>query len=78
MNDNSKQSITLIINDKESELVAKFNLKKGINNIQMKINNKLTNLHKMFYDSESLENIEELKYLNSENVNNFFIYFLWL
>ena len=46
-----------------------------MNNIQMKINNKLTNLNSMFFRSQSLENIEELKYLNTENVNDFSLMF---
>ena len=37
----------------------------------MIIKNKLTNLEFMFYDCISLENIDELKYLDTKNVNNF-------
>ena len=69
--ENNKDNITLIINGKKSVLIDKYELKKGSNNIQMIINKKLTNLEYMFYHSVSLENIEELKYLNTENGNNF-------
>ena len=68
---NNKDKIELIINDQKSELISKTNLKKGINNIQLRILNKLTNLEYMFSGACSLKNIEELKYLNTEEVNNF-------
>ena len=69
--ENNKDNITLIINDKKSELVSTYNLKKGKNNIQMIINNNLTNLEYMFKDAKSLENIEGLENLNTKNVSNF-------
>ena len=69
--DNNKDNIKLIINDKPSKLISKYNLKEGINNIQIIIINKLTNLEEMFYDCISLQNIEELKYLNTKEINNF-------
>jgi len=68
---NNKDNITLIINGKKSELINVYNLQKGRNNIQMIIHNQLTNLESMFSYGISLENIEELKYLNTEKVSNF-------
>ena len=69
--ENNKDNIALIINGKESKLISEFNLNEGRNNIQMIIKNKLTNLEGMFSNCISLENIDELKYLNTKNVNNF-------
>ena len=68
---NNRDNITLIINGEKSELVEEYELKNGRNNIQIIINNQLTNLKDMFRNVISLENIEELKYLNTEKVNNF-------
>ena len=68
---NNKNNIELVINGKKSELIDKYNLKEGINNIQMIILSKITNLGYMFYDCISLINIEELKNLNTKEVNNF-------
>ena len=45
---NNKDNISLIINGKKSELIKEYNLQKGRNNIQMIINNQLTNLESMF------------------------------
>ena len=42
-----------------------------MNNIDLIILNKLTNLEGMFLGVCSLKNIEELKYLNTKEVNNF-------
>ena len=42
-----------------------------MNNIQLIILNKLTNLEGMFSGICFLKNIEELKYLNTKEVNNF-------
>ena len=70
--ENNKDNIKIIIiNDKKYELMKKYDLKEGINNIQLIIINKLTNLEYMFYDCKSLKNIEELKYLNTKEVNNY-------
>ena len=69
--ENNKDNINLIINGKESELVDEYFLKEGENNITIRLKNTLTNLSNMFYFCESLYNIEELKYLNTENVTDF-------
>ena len=74
--ENNKENIKLVINGEKSELIEKYNLKIGINNIQLIIINTLTNLECMFYNCKSLKNIEELKYLNTEEVNNF-SYMFW-
>jgi len=74
--ENNKDNIKLIINGRESKLIEKYNLKKGVNNIELIILNKLTNLEGMFYKVFSLKNIEELKYLNTKEVNNF-SYMFW-
>ena len=60
---NNFKNIKLNINGKESSLVHEFKLKKGKNNIKMIIMHKLTNLEYMFYECESLINIDELKFL---------------
>ena len=51
--------------------MLEYELKEGIINIQLIIINKFTNLEKMFTKCVSLKNIEELKYLNTKEVNNF-------
>ena len=68
---NNKDNIKLIINGIESNLIEKYELKESMNNVQLIINKPLTNLEDMFFNAKSLKNIEELKYLNTEKVNNF-------
>ena len=68
---NNKNNIDLIINGKKSELISKYKLQKGKNNIEIIIKNNLTNLEYIFYKCNKLKNIDELKYLNTENVTNF-------
>ena len=51
--------------------MAEYNLKKGKNNIKMIIKNKITNLSKMFYECYEIEDIKELRYLNTKYCNNF-------
>ena len=69
---NNKENIILKINGIiENNLTEKFNLKEGINNIQIIIINKLINLESMFFNVISLKNIDELKYLNTKEVSNF-------
>ena len=68
---NNEKNIELMINVKKCELSYNYNLEEGINNIQIKIKNKITNLENMFKRCISLINIEELKYLNTKKVNNF-------
>ena len=55
---NNKNNITLRINGKKSELIEEYELKKGYNNVQIIINNKLVNLECMFENVISLVNIE--------------------
>ena len=69
--ENNKENVQLKINDITSKLTEKYNLKEGINNIQITIINRLTNLEEMFYEVTSLKSIEELKYLNTNEINNF-------
>ena len=68
---NNASNISLVINQKRSPLVNKYNLKQGENDVTICINKKLTNLSYMFYFCKSLYNIEELKYLNTEDVTDF-------
>ena len=68
---NNKDNIILKINGKESKLVEEYDLNNGVNNIEINIINKLTNLEDMFYYACSLKGIEELKYLNITEINNF-------
>jgi len=67
----NSNKISLIINGNKSPLVSEYNLKKGINNVTLCINNKLTNLSHMFDCCQTLYDIEELKYLNTEDVTDF-------
>jgi len=69
--ENNKKNIILKINGKKSELIEKYNLKEGINIIQIIIKNKLISLKDMFNGVTSLKNIEEFKYLNTKEVNDF-------
>ena len=68
---NNINNINLIINGKESPLVQEYYLKEGENNITLCIKNKLTNLSKMFDFCKTIYNIDELKYLNTEDVIDF-------
>ena len=69
---NNKDNIKLIINGQESPLVEKYELKEGINTIQMIILNKLTNVECMFMGCTSLINIDDLKYLDTKEIENFY------
>ena len=68
---NNKNNIKLLINGEESELIEKYDLKDGLNNIQLIMLNKLTNIEYMFKGANSLKNIEGLKYLDTKEVINF-------
>ena len=68
---NNKDKIILKINGKESKLIEEYNLKNGVNNIEINIINKLTNIEFMFWGAISLKNIDDLKYLNTKEINNF-------
>ena len=69
--ENNKNNIELNINGNESNLINKYELREGVNNIKMIIKNTITNLEYMFYGCGNLTNIEELKYLNTKYCNNF-------
>ena len=68
---NNKNNIDLIINGVKENLIVKYKLKKGENNILLVIKNKIIHLEYMFYKCSSLRNIDELKYLNTKDINNF-------
>ena len=63
--------LSLIINGKKYPLVNEYNLKKGENNVTLCIKHKLKNLSHMFYFCKALYNINELKYLDTEEVTDF-------
>ena len=67
----NKNNIELNINGTKSKLVSKYKLKKGDNNINMIVKNKIKDLCDMFKSCKNLKNIEELKYLNIKNCSNF-------
>ena len=69
--ENNKDKIELIINGKKCDLVAKYLLKQGENNIKMIVKNELTNLSYIFSECPSLKSIDGLKYLDTKNVTNF-------
>jgi len=67
----NKNKIDLIINGENNELVNDYELKKGVNNIQLIIKNKINDLEGMFKYCNTLKNIEELKNLDTKEINNF-------
>ena len=69
--ENNKDNIQLVIDNKKLPLIEEYALKEGKNTIQMIILNKLTNLEYMFFGCKSLVNIDDLKYLDVSNVDNF-------
>jgi len=69
--ENNINNIELEINGEKSELIRRYKLVKGINNIKIIIKNKLTNLAYMFEGCKSLKDIDELKYLDTKDINNF-------
>ena len=64
----NKNNIKLVINGKRSEFVEYYNLQKGINIIVLIIINKITNIANMFNDVIYLKNMEELKYLYTDDI----------
>ena len=68
--ENNEDNIELNINGKKSNLIGEYKLKKGENNIKMKIKKRITNFAKMFYYCDKLIDISELKYLNIKYSNN--------
>ena len=69
--ENNKNNIELLINGIKSELVEKYELKKGENNIEILIKNKIKNLEYMFECCSSLRNIDGLMNLDTKDINNF-------
>ena len=67
----NNNNIELNINGDKSKLISKYKLKKGENNIILIIKNKLKDLRYMFKNCENLQNINELKYLNTKYYNTF-------
>ena len=68
---NNINNIQIIIKDKLYPLMDKYTLNEGKNYIKIKILKKLTTLEDMFSQCISLKNIDELKYLDTKEVNNF-------
>ena len=75
--ENNKDNIELIINGEKTKLVNKYKLKKGENHITLIIKNKIDNLSNMFFKCKALKNIDELKYLNTEDCKDFSRMFNW-
>ena len=69
----NNNNIELNINGDKSKLISKYKLKKGKNNIILIIKNKLKDLRHMFNNCEKLQNINELKYLNTKYCTNFIL-----
>ena len=67
----NKYNIDLIINGYKLPIVTEYGLKAGENDVTICFKNTLIDLSNMFYFSECLYNIDELKYLNTENVTDF-------
>ena len=68
---NNKNNIELIIDGNKSKLIGNYKFTKDETIIKIIINNKLTDLEDMFSGCRSLDNIDELKYLNTKEVTNF-------
>ena len=68
----NKGKIKIIINNEEKALEYKYELKKGINKIIIKLNSdEIVNLEYMFSGCSSLKSIEGLKYLDTKKIKNF-------
>ena len=68
---NNKSNIRLNINGEEDlELVNKYELHPGENNITLLINNQLTNLSEMFYGCTILKDIKDLEFLDVTKVQS--------
>ena len=68
---NNKDNIELIINGEKNILVNSYELNEGENKITLIIKKNLTNLSRMFQSCESLQNINDLKYLDIKHVKDF-------
>ena len=69
--ENNKNNIELIINGNKSELIEKYKLNKGKNDIEIIIKNKIINMEYMFHNCNTLINIDKLKYLDVKEINDF-------
>ena len=69
--ENNKEKIELVINGIKNKLVKKYKLKKGENNIQIIVKEKLIYLKDMFNGCRTLKNIDELKYLDTKDITDF-------
>ena len=63
----NKNNIELEINGNRTELTHEYELSNENNSVKMIIKNNLTNLQSMFEGCNKLNNIDELKYLNTNN-----------
>ena len=68
---NNIDKIELVINGTKSKLIQKYKLKKGENNIQIIIKNKIINIKNMFESCRTLKNIDGLKYLDTKEITDF-------
>jgi len=68
---NNFNKIELVINGKNNKLIEKYKLKKGKNNIQIIINEEITNFSYMFSLCSSLSDIKSLENWNVSNGTNF-------
>ena len=68
---NNIDKIELVINGIKSKLIQKYKLKKGENNIQIIIKNKINNVKNMFESCRTLKNIDGLKYLDTKEITDF-------
>jgi len=69
--ENNKNNIEIKINGIKEELVKRYKLNKGENEIQIILKNRINNLEYMFENCSKLRNIENLKYLDTKEVINF-------
>jgi len=68
----NKDKIKILINGEEKILEYKYKLRKGYNEIIIKLNtHEIDNLSYMFSGCTSLKNIKGLKYLDTKNIKNF-------
>ena len=67
----NNNNIELNINGDNNKLISKYRLKKGDNNIKIIIKNKIKDLRNMFENCKNLQNINELKYMNTKYCTNF-------
>ena len=68
---NNINTVELVINGIKSKLIQKYKLKKGENNIQIIIKNKISKLKNMFESCRTLKNIDGLKYLDTKEISDF-------